>query len=694
MRTLLAALLALSVCASALAHETDQYSLPRGRQFADLGPEMTLYFYDVIERAVESVNADIQRRLNAGEKPESFADLHSQDHIIGEVARRIPWAMDVINEWERDAGSGDMQRRYPGELAAFRPVLGDVYFGAGIPIDPRQLIRLFFSSTIRAYDVHFGTDKIGHFTDMGRNYYRSWRGARNSGKSDEEATRAAVNTGITNPILSEGSFLGMITAGSWSNADLVSNYCGFLFYRNLTEPMQLKGQMRPPMLVRNGNYWKLNDHVRPDSDFFSWLVSRHFDETLNPSMFDPTLRGGIKSNVKKRASQLLQRHQDSFGVRPPPAYFAAARAELRTYWGVDYGHKGSGEELINVDELCYAPVRDDEDVTRRDQLGYTPLHRAAAWGDAAKVRALLARGADVKARVISDEPYSSEWGNTALHEAAKAGDAGCVTALLAAGADAGAVNQRGIAPLHLARRHQEITRALLKAGAQATARDVRGRTALHWAAADPQSTVLPLLLQNGADARLADLRGRTALHEAAASGTAGAIEALLGAGAEIDATDANGIRPLHLAAARRAAVPLDRLARPTTINARDDFGRTALHEAARAGALQSVRRLLDLGADVKLGDVYGTTPLHLAARGARLEVCMALLDAGADVNAANKLGGRPIHDAVSSRYAAAVRLLVSRSADRQAKDRFGRSPADLVHGPQRDRIEAILKGNG
>jgi ankyrin repeat protein len=689
-------ILILSCARTIPAHETDQFSLPKRREFADLGPAMTKWAYNMLDRAVERTNEQIRRRLEAGEKPEDFDHLYSQDHMVGAVNGQMGWALDVIDSYEREIHSGDTKAKFPGRITAFKQGIGgDVYAGAGLPIDPRQLIRLIFASTLRAYDVHLGTDKIGHFTDMGMNYYRAYRGARKGGKSEEECIRAAINSNLTNPILSEKALLGFATAGSYSNADMVSNLMGMMFYRNITEPLSLEGQVRPPMLVREGNYWKLSPHVRRDSDFFSYFISDHWDESLNPSVYDPTLRGGIRRNITKRAGKILQHHQDEQGCRRPRQWFADKEKQLTTYWGLHYGHMGKDEERIGIHEACFFPVDAESDVQERDDTGLTALHRAAGLGDVDLVRKLLERGAAVDARIISDENYNSEWGNTPLHEAAKAGHGPVVDALIAARADVNAANLRGITPLHYAARNESAAVVLLLAnGARPGAADARGRTPLHWAAAQraPASSALARLIEQGADVNAADHQGRTPLHCAAESGARQVIEELLRRGARAGAEDDTGLLPMHLAARRDDPGPLQALlAFSAAVGVEDDFGRTPLHDAASAGAPEVVRALLDAGADAKAADAYGVTPLHLAARNARYTVAAALIERGADPNAATLVGTAPLHEASRAEDKAGLRLLLAKGARPDAKNARGESPADVARGRDRHELVALLQ---
>ncbi|XP_044216787.1 cyclin-dependent kinase 4 inhibitor C [Thunnus albacares] len=70
-------------------------------------------------------------------------------------------------------------------------------------------------------------------------------------------------------------------------------------------------------------------------------------------------------------------------------------------------------------------------------------------------------------------------------------------------------------------------------------------------------------------------------------------------------------------------------------------GLTVTHDAAREGFVDTVRVLLDHGADVNLVDDQGNLPLHLAARQGHLEVVQLLIGRTAEPNMFNSQGCTP-----------------------------------------------------
>src|SRR5687767_903991 len=207
----------------AFAHETDQFTTPPGREFADLGEPLSLWFYQILDKAVARANRDIEDRIEEAGHDADLSEYHSPEYIVPIVNAQIPWAMDVIEGWEREIHSKGVRDKYPGRVVAFKEPFKNIMQHTHFFLDPRQLWRLFLSSTMKANGVHFGTDKIGHFTDMGMNYWREYNKNLKAGKTEDEAIRAAIRLGSHGLILSERGMLGYMTAGAYSNADMAAN---------------------------------------------------------------------------------------------------------------------------------------------------------------------------------------------------------------------------------------------------------------------------------------------------------------------------------------------------------------------------------------------------------------------------------------------------------------------------------------
>src|SRR6266568_6640657 len=158
--------LILLLASTLVAHETDQFILPPYRQYADMSDVLTHWAYDMLERAVEKTNSEIHQAIDEHNE-KRLEQLHSQDHMTVAVNSQLPWAGEVIDGLDRTLLSAETRARYPGLVTAHKSLGNNIYTGVGLPFDPRQLIRLFFSSDFTAYGIHMGTDKIGHFTDMG-----------------------------------------------------------------------------------------------------------------------------------------------------------------------------------------------------------------------------------------------------------------------------------------------------------------------------------------------------------------------------------------------------------------------------------------------------------------------------------------------------------------------------------------------
>jgi ankyrin repeat protein len=618
----LGAIVTTATAPTAAAHETDQYTLPPRRQFAEMGPYLTRMMYDALAKGVAAQNARIKSAVQSHAKAADIEKLQSPEEIANTVNSQFSAALFVIENLDRIMTSSQMATRYPACITGYKPFVG-VRKNVDIAISP---LRAWNCATIRAFGVWMGDDKIGHFLDMGKHYFDTYREALRKGSSEEKAVRAAIAMGTDGPIYSEKGLLGWSTCGDYSNADLVSNYMGFCFYRNLTSPVMLKGVQRPPLLVRDGPYFRLAPHVRADSDFFSWYVSDHWNEALNPGFYIASLRNGIRKAIVEFRKDNLPRYADANGNPRSPEWFNAKLEQLKTYYGFDYGHLGGEKELIRLSVAGFAPPPDVRKPNVANGDGLLPMHYAAMKGDVLTLQKLQEAGADINAKANASDSVAAIRGDTPLHLAAREGKVPAVAFLLFRGADVRAKNERGVTPLHMAADQPQVALQLIEAGADVAAVDQIGRTPLHWAANDPDGVSTQVLLNHGAKTSAVDREKRTPLHLAAAAGHVDGVETLLHSGAaEIDAADAFGDTPLHLAAANSPIVSSGQfatavkivdqlLAAGASVNAKDDFGNSPLLAAVRAGEDEVVATLLAHGADPGAGDAYGQTAAVVARR--------------------------------------------------------------------------------
>jgi hypothetical protein len=172
---------------------------------------------------------------------------------------------------------------------------------------------------------------------------------------------------------------------------------------------------------------------------------------------------------------------------------------------------------------------------RRVSPAGTELSKAAAGGDAAAVKALLAGGAEVDAR---DNGY------TPLMFAARAGSVEAINALIDAKADPNlrdCAAADGWTPLihALHKRQNEAARALVERGADVNAREggcrermvEGGQTPLMYAAANDNAEMVKFLLERGANPR-DDSRNENALTHALSGAALGKLSDIDRAGGE------------------------------------------------------------------------------------------------------------------------------------------------------------------
>ena len=315
-------------------------------------------------------------------------------------------------------------------------------------------------------------------------------------------------------------------------------------------------------------------------------------------------------------------------------------------------------------EMARLLLEADADPNLGNRYHITPLWLAALNRSPEMIELLLGFGASAKAVM----PH----GETALMVAARAGDPESIRMLLAAGADANASETlQGETGLMwaAAENHPEAIRALVKGGAEidkrsralnlpameweqvgmvSTTLPVGGWTAAMYAARQNSAEAMATLIELGANLDEQDEDGTTALSLAIMNEHYDLAAVLLEAGADPNVADRTGANALYGAVEmvshradigrpprprfdeltaldivqltlRYGADPNARLVRPV-IGRHHGFGdfelgegATALMRAAKSGDLESMRLLLEAGADPGLELESGLTVFDLAA---------------------------------------------------------------------------------
>jgi ankyrin repeat protein len=227
-------------------------------------------------------------------------------------------------------------------------------------------------------------------------------------------------------------------------------------------------------------------------------------------------------------------------------------------------------------------LKQHADVNATDVEGMTALIWAAHWNDLDLARTLLRAGANPNLRSAFDD--------SALYEACVNGNAALVEALLQAGADANAGRGEGETALMTASRtgNTETVKVLLAHGADPKAQESwRHETALMWAAAENHTDV---------------------------------VRALIGTGADVNAKSVAWDWPKLKLRSGDLGVALP------------DGGLSTLMYAARQGALEPARLLVEAGADLNYKEPQGYTALLIAILNGQYEVASMLIDKGAKID--------------------------------------------------------------
>lgn len=348
-------------------------------------------------------------------------------------------------------------------------------------------------------------------------------------------------------------------------------------------------------------------------------------------------------------------------------------------------------------------LRRNADTELMDEVGLTPLLVAAFNGNDVVTRQLLKHGAKHQA----SEPD----GFTALHYAAMQANHAFMSRLLdARGPDFEAFYEPSVYSLPtqptrdtVFKRRALIVRMLLEHGADIHACS-KGFTPLQIAAVTAQELIVNALLEKGASAQ------RVTVICAYWGLSSDTVKLLLERGADIKATDMRWNKPAltwHAEIGSPATLEV-LLQHGASVHHQDVQGSSALHYASANARTESVKLLLESGADPNLQDNEGKTPLtrltspptgrfYLAGRwwnptpADRKDTAVLLFDAGCDPSVTDVYGRSAIHYGASNGYLGVLEVIVDRGGDLEVLDERGSTPLERAGEKGHVDVVRLLK---
>lgn len=231
--------------------------------------------------------------------------------------------------------------------------------------------------------------------------------------------------------------------------------------------------------------------------------------------------------------------------------------------------------------------------------------------------------------------------------------------------------RNGEGALHLAAvaNNVDMCSFLLNIGAHPDIQDLKGCTPAMKATELGHDLVLQVLAEARADMTIVNKEGKGVLFYCISPTKRHlrCLQILLDCGADVNNTSKNGI-PVLLVACEQARECkemclklLERGANPNACN--PNTGRTALMEAAREGALEVVRSILEKEGDVNAIDNQRYHAVHFAAKGGFLGILMVLSAYKGDMGIIAMDGNTALHHAAGGGFADCCKFLGQRGCD-------------------------------
>jgi len=296
--------------------------------------------------------------------------------------------------------------------------------------------------------------------------------------------------------------------------------------------------------------------------------------------------------------------------------------------------------MVDALEKFYVSSGVNIETKRRDR----GILHAARYGSLGTVTALIEHRASLE--VCLNECYYP------IHLAAIYNTADIISKLIESGADIFKIDRKGKSDaFSLSERNKEHGRAVREVLCKALCSGVNiekkrfcGYTGISYAARYGTLETISALIEQKANIEVCTNSGKYPIHLAARYNSADVIYKLIDSGADIFKLDRRYRGSFSLAEDNKEhgtavrEVLCKALLSVKNLQTTDNWGRTALHYAAKWGKLEEVSELINRGANINVCTASSNSPLHLASLWNTPDIVSKLIEVGADSHKKNKLG--------------------------------------------------------
>ena len=212
----------------------------------------------------------------------------------------------------------------------------------------------------------------------------------------------------------------------------------------------------------------------------------------------------------------------------------------------------------------------------------------------------------------------------------------------------------------------------IECGADVNARDENGMTALMKASLENNHEMVEILLDKGADVTLVNNEGKTVA----------------------DMVAEEGYNELAVKLFVKEKQQLEKINEAEKEELSKKMIYTELVKAIEEGNKEEVEKLLKKGANIEAKDEYGKSALMLASSEGHKEIVELLLEKNANVNARDEHGSSALSKASVNGYKEIVELLIEKGADIKVKSVAGITPLGIAIKNNDCEMVRVLIRNG